>query len=891
MRVRSIIFLSTILVLGTISWKVFFNEEEVDYSTEVKPILNKHCISCHGGVKKQGGFSLLFHSEALAKTKSGKPAIVPFHPEQSDFIARLTHQDAEERMPYKKEPLSDKEIEVLTKWVKQGAKWGEHWAYVALEKEKVPGKSVFSSLFGFGAEKENDIDYFVKDKLKEAGLSMSDEADKEVLVRRVYLDLIGLPPTPAQRRLHMEDDSDEWYEKMVDGLLKNPAFGERWASMWLDLARYADSRGYQKDNARNIWQYRDWVIKAYNNNMPFDQFTTEQLAGDLLPEPDKNNYVATGFHRNTMNNDETGTVDEEFRVASVIDRVNTTWDVWQGTTFSCVQCHSHPYDPFKHEDYYKSMAFFNNQRDEDTQDEAPFYREFEKEDEVRLISFIKSLPPDSKHKKDLSFFLRTLEPRHHAHYADQYVNGALLGDRNIGLRNNGSCRLPAMELTGKSDLLMNFRNPNPGGKLEIRKGSLTGEVIASVSLDTMSQNKLYIIPIKETTGKHDLYLLASNARLKPNQDVFTANWFVFLDKLPFREDPVMMKEFFSLISVRTKNTPIMLENHRDYQRNTHVFERGNWLVHGKKVEPGVPASLNAYTKDYPKNRLGLAKWLVDKNNPLTSRVIVNRYWEQLFGRGIVETLEDFGSQGSKPVHQHLLDYLSVKYREEMGWRPKDMLKYIVMSATYRQSSVISDEAQEKDPLNYYYSHAPQVRLSSEMIRDQALVVSNLLNPEMYGKPVLPYQPEGVWQAVNSSLNYKQSEGKENYRRAIYTFVRRTGPYPQQLTFDAPSREVCTQRRIRTNTPLQALQLLNDPVFMEASKAMGAWMLKSGKKTDDRIRLGYKKIFLKDIKKEDLAALTALYNKAGSRTQKDKELFGMTIVANTMMNLDEFVTKK
>ncbi len=891
MKVKSLIYLVAVVFLGLFAKKTLFPEPEISFSEEVKPILNKHCISCHGGVKKQGGFSLLFREEALGKTKSGKPAIIPFHPEKSDFIARLTHEDPEERMPYRKEMLSENEIRILEKWIRQGAQWGDHWAYQALDLPKVPGRSFFSKLFGSGDKDGNDIDRFIRSGLQKKGLTLSDEADRATLIRRVYLDLTGLPPSSRQAEFHLSDASDDWYEKMVNGLLRNPAFGERWASMWLDLARYADSRGYQKDNARNIWEYRDWVIRAFNNDMPFDRFTTEQLAGDLLPSPDRDLYIATGFHRNTMNNDETGTVDEEFRVASVIDRVNTTWDVWQGTTFSCVQCHSHPYDPFLHEDYYKFMAFFNNQRDEDTQDEAPFYRDFDPEEEQKLVSFIQSLPQDTDQSREIAYFLRTLEPRHHAHYADSYINGALLGDRNIGLRNNGSCRLPGIQLSGKTDLLMNFRNPNPGGWLEIRKGSLTGELIARVKLDTCKQSKLYLIPVKPVSGRHDLYLLAGNPKLKPEQDVFTANWFVFLDRLSFRENPGKMKEFFRLINLRTRNTPIILENHSDYQRNTHVFERGNWLVHGARVNPGVPASLNTFTKNMPPDRLGLAQWLTDSSNPLTARVMVNRYWEQLFGRGLVETLEDFGTQGSKPVHQDLLDYLAVRFRTDFGWKPKALLKYIVMSETYRQSSVVSKEAQEKDPMNEYYARAPQVRLSAEMIRDQALAVSNLLNLNMYGRPVLPYQPDGVWQAVNSSLTYKQSEGKDNYRRAVYTFVRRTGPYPQQLTFDAPSREVCTQRRIRTNTPLQALQLLNDPVFTEASSALSLWMMQHGQTSRERISRAYRKIFLKDISEEDLAALEKLFVQARNSAQKDKELFGLAIVANTLMNLDEFVTKK
>ncbi|TAJ69580.1 MAG: DUF1549 domain-containing protein, partial [Gallionellaceae bacterium] len=417
-------------------------------------------------------------------------------------------------------------------WVKEGAKWGDHWAYVAPKEVKVPNKGLFAGLFSFGNWEQNDIDYFVKAKLEEEGLSPAKEADRATLVRRVCLDIVGLPPTAGQIKKYVTDEGS--FEALVDELLASKQFGERWASMWLDLARYSDSRGYQKDNGRTIWRYRDWVIDAFNANMPFNQFTKEQLAGDLLPSPTESQLIATAFHRNTMNNDETGTVDEEFRVAAVIDRVNTTFDVWQGTTFACVQCHSHPYDPFRNEEYYKIMAFFNNTRDEDTQDEAPNYRKFSEDDEKKLDSlttFIKTRLGDEK-SKYYNQLVRSLEPRHHAHYADSYVNGALLGDRNIGLRHKGTCRLPDIKLDNKTTFLISYVSKNPGGWLELRKGSPNGEVLTKLRLDTTARNKLLFIPIKASQGRHDLYLVGTNGRLKPEQDVFSINWFTFLDDFP-----------------------------------------------------------------------------------------------------------------------------------------------------------------------------------------------------------------------------------------------------------------------------------------------------------------------------------------------------------------------
>ena len=884
---------------------------KVDYSTQIKPILNKHCIACHGGVKKIGGFSLLFRTDALAKTKSGKPAIIPFHPEKSDFIARLTHKDLEEKMPYRANALKKEEIELLTQWVKEGAEWGDHWAYVAPQKVSVPNpEGFFASIIPFGNSwVKNDIDKFILENLKKEGLKPTEEASKSTLLRRVYLDLIGLPPTPEQLEKFLADDSDNAYENEVNELLKSPQFGEKWASMWLDLARYSDSKGYQKDNGRTIWEYRDWVIRAFNNNMPFDQFTREQLAGDLLSNPTDDQLIATAFHRNTMNNDESGTVDEEFRVAAVLDRTNTTWDVFQGTTFSCVQCHSHPYDPFRHEEYYKFMAFFNNTRDEDTDDESPNLRKFSAEDKPKLEAlnvWINHLKPEEK-TFDWLHFAKFMEPKINAHVADNFVDGALLGSRFIGLRNGGSCRLPDIKLDGISQFMINYSVKNLGGILEIHDGSPTGKVLNTIALtDTTDKydTDMKSIKIPLLTGRHDLYLVGKNSRLKlTSKDVIKINWFTFMPDFPKNFDE---KNFWNLVKANTENTPIMQPSQANYQRKTHVFTRGNWLVHGQEVAPDVPKSLHPFPKNAPKNRLGLASWITDKKNPLTARTVVNRFWEQIFGVGIVETLEDFGTQGFKPVHPALLDYLSVKLMNEWEWKPKAVLKEIVMSATYRQSSFGSRELFEKDPSNHFLARGPRVRLSAEQVRDQTLAVSGLLSKKMYGKPVMPYQPEGVWAAVNSNLNYKQSEGEDQYRRAIYTFARRTGPYPSMFNFDSPSREVCVARRIRTNTPLQSLVLLNDPVFVEASNRLAQKVFSKTQISENQIIECYKLALQHDPTSKDLKALENLY-KISLEQFKQKpsemkvylkgnqkantELAALSVVANAIINLDEFVTKQ
>ncbi|WP_344976682.1 DUF1553 domain-containing protein [Compostibacter hankyongensis] len=901
--------LCTVIVIG-----VTHKSEKVDFSTEVKPILNQRCIICHGGVKQSGGFSVLFREEALGKTKSGKPAIIPGDPEHSEFMRRLTTHNVKERMPYKNPPLSKKEISILRRWIKQGAKWGKHWAYELPETVAVPGSQGKQAGFGGSGSSdwgENEIDAFVLNKLKTEDMKPSPEADKYTLLRRVSLDITGVLPDQATINRYLNDKSDKAYERLVDTLLASPQYGERWAALWLDLARYSDTKGYEKDLGRNVWRYRDWVIRAFNADMPFDQFTIKQLAGDLLPNATDDDMIATAFHRNTMNNDEGGTDDEEFRTAAVIDRVNTTWEVWQGTTFACVQCHSHPYDPFKHEDFYKFMAFFNNTRDEDTPADYPNLRLYDSLDREKvrdIVSWVKQYGEKEEDKK-MHLFLKTVEPKINAHVCDDYINGALVDTKYLGIRSDGSCRMKQVQLDGKTHLLMRYWTGRSGGSMEIHADSLSGPLILRTSLQPTNGAQITSIPLTPVSGTHDIYFRFKNAGINPEESVCSVEWFAFRKDLPGKGQPGYAEkeqEVLDLLNSSPDRIPVMVDNPADQTRPTYVFERGNWMVHGARVSPDVPKSLNPFPAGAPRNRLGLARWLTDQKNPLTARVTVNRYWEQLFGNGIVETVEDFGSQGFAPTHPQLLDWLALKFMKDYKWSMKKLLKEMVMSATYRQDSKVTPEMLEKDPANHFFARGPRFRLTAEEIRDESLRAAGLLSHKMYGPSVMPYQPEGIWQSVYSGARWIKSKGEDQYRRGVYTYMKRTSPYPSMITLDASSREVCLARRIRTNTPLQALTTLNDPVFMEAAGHLAQWMEKQGRKDAAAcIREGYKRVMVKDISSGKLAVLQDLYRQTlkeyrqkpaeaakltGESGEDAPHRAALTVVANALLNLDEFMTK-
>ena len=905
-RSKKIIIVSILLLVIASSFLYVTRRPSVDFTADVKPIINKNCITCHGGVKQKGGFSLLFREEALGKTESGKPAIIPGDPENSDMIRRLTLKDPEERMPYKHAALSTEEINILTQWIKQGAEWGEHWAYIAVKQQEVPAAK--------NAWIRNDVDQFIFKKLSEEKLTPSAEADKATLLRRVSLDLTGLPADEMVAKKFMQDHSDKAYAHLVDDLLDSAAYGERWTSLWLDLARYADTRGYEADRSRNIWKYRDWLIKAFNADKPYNDFLMEQLAGDLMPNPDDAKYIATSFHRNTMTNDEGGTDNEEFRTAAVLDRVNTTWSALMGTTFNCVQCHSHPYDPFKHDEYYKFMAFFNNSRDEDTEAEYPVLRQYKSADSLKLMQLTEWLKKNvsAEESKNYYTFLKTWQPTINSLQCDQYINAALIGSWYAGLRNNGTCRLTNVTLSNKHQLMFRYTSKYNGGKWFIYLDSLHGQLLKSVPLtNTKGDWKIATTELPPVDGKHSLYFKYYSAAVKTSLETGVLfEWFRFGENFPGKGKPGFdsaYKHFNDLMQAKTDATPVMFENSNEQFRTSNVFERGNWLVKGNIVTPGVPQIMNAMPANAPNNRLGLAMWLTDKKNPLVARTMVNRLWEQLFGFGLAETLEDMGTQGIAPTHKELLDHLSWQFMYDFNWSIKKLLKEMVLSATYRQQSKVNDELLQRDPNNKMYARGPRVRLSAEQLRDQALEVSNLLSKKMYGQSVMPFQPDGIWRSPYNGDTWKLSKGEDQFRRALYTYWKRTAPYPSMITFDGGAREVCITRRIRTNTPLQALTTLNDSSYLVMARYFAYHMQEmAGTNINQQIKNGYEAMMYKPITSIRLNALLNLYTASLSKFKNNEnnscEIIGvmdkhnnpetaaLVVVANAMLNLDEWLNK-
>jgi hypothetical protein len=930
-----LLWIIAFLLVGVPLVMVFNKKQPIDFNTSVKPILNKNCITCHGGVKRQAGFSLLFRQDALEVNKSGKVAIVPGDAAHSEMIRRLTLKDPEERMPYKHPALSANDIQILTDWINQGAKWGNHWAYIPIEKPVIPTVARGPwGLFGKDPFVNNNVDAYIVDQLNAEGLKPSPIADKATLLRRASLDVTGLPASNQLKNEFAANQSPKAYEAAIDQLLASPAYGERWAGLWMDLARYADTKGFEKDAGRNIWRYRDWLIQSFNADKPYNDFLIEQLAGDLLPNPTDAQYIATAFHRNTLTNDEGGTDNEEFRTAAVLDRVNTTWEALMGTTFACVQCHSHPYDPFRHEEYYKFMAFFNNTRDEDTVDEYPVYKEFKGADSSSFLLLNQWLQQhDPAHANEYLKFIKTGQPVVYSIAAEQMVNCALVDTKWLVMRNHASAIFKNVDLTNKSIIYLRHKSWKPKGLLQIHLDSINGPLIAQYKTpETKGEWQIKPItiqlqnanPSNKALTTNDLRHTTSDLKLTTSTLYFTFSnpsitnmdesgmqfdWFFFTNPFPGKDQPGYDSALVHFEAMMKPSqyvaTPIMVENPLNMSRVTQVFTRGNWLTKGEVVKPNVPASLGKLPANAPANRLGMALWLTDKQNPLTARTIVNRIWEQFFGQGIAETLEDLGTQGIAPTHKELLDYLAYQLMFTYNWSLKKLMKEILMSNTYQQSSQLTPSMAQKDPYNKHYARGPRVRLTAEQIRDQALSVSGLLSSKMYGPSVMPFQPEGIWMSPYNNSVWKTSEGEDQYRRALYTFIKRSAPYPSMIGFDGTSKEVCTARRIRTNTPLQALNTLNDQAYIEAAnhlaiRAMDMVASDPGKQiataytlaldqpiSTDKLK-SFQQLYATALKKFN-ADTAALHKFTGNDSTKASRA-AMMVVTSALMNIDEFITK-
>jgi Protein of unknown function (DUF1553)/Protein of unknown function (DUF1549)/Planctomycete cytochrome C len=1021
-RSRIVLVLVAAVLIGVAIGAWFVRKiarDPVSFSNEIQPILNQNCVQCHGGVRQKNGVSFVFREDALGRGKSGRLTIVPGHPEKSELIARITSSDPEARMPYHAPPLPSKQIELLRRWIKEGAKWEDHWAFVAPKPQPLPTVKQSGWI-------RQPLDRFILARLEKEVLAPSPEASKAELLRRVSFDLTGLPPTLEEQASFLADSSPDAYEKQVDRLLASPRYGERWAASWLDLARYADSKGYEADRERpGVWPYRDWVIQAFNRNLPYDKFVIKQLAGDLLPEATFDDQIATSFHRQTPNNDEGGTDDEEFRLIAAMDRSATTWSVLNGLTMNCVQCHSHPYDPIRHAEYYKSLAFFNTSRDADLPEDTPTLHVPKDKNKFGDVWRLQQDIADLSHSMVNSD--RRLESQSkwvplpittasatealalEWEAAESERELAVLDKEKLSPKEKKDKRKYLLATIADDRKQARSKAANPSIPLQAQDGEMRAaantpgksvyEVVAAADAPIITALRIEVLPTTGDAARHnpedgfivdqteawviqpsgrqdkirfrsfvadsDDDLKAAIARaikfgasvdlaggLAANPSLFRPRWMIGLPNVPLRitrgsrirvrltqienindkpahvrrarlsassdsswAELIRDKEYHGklaklstltqeLAKIPSVETPVMLEQPSYAGRETLEFERGNFLTKiGPALTPDVPGLFPRLPDDAPRNRLTLAKWFFSPQQPLTARTAVNRYWEQLFGTGIVETLENFGSMGERPSHLELLDWLALHFENDLHWDMKALLRELVTSATYRQSAKSTPTLTEKDPRNRLLARGPQQRLSAEMVRDQALIASGLLSDTMGGPPVMPPQPEGVWNSVYNDSKWVDAKGPNRYRRAIYTYIKRTSGYPSFLIFDASDHDVSLARRISTNTPLQALVTMNDPVYVEASEALAGRMRKASDTTDGRLRCGARLVLSRDLTDYELATLRELFEKASAESGagvlqrpaygsgvSGKEQHAMTAVAMVLLNLDAALTR-
>ena len=1048
-----------VLGAGTAAWAQSPEQPAVEFDRDIRPLLTDRCYACHGPDEAARTTELRFDTkEGAFADLGGYRAIVPGDPDRSEMFKRITAGEEALRMPpaYSGLELNEKEIGLIRLWIEQGARWQRHWSFIPPERPPLP------EVAGEGWTR-NPIDFFVLDRLRREQLTPSAPAAKTVLIRRVTLDLTGLPPTPDEVDAFLADDSPRAYEKVVDRLLRSPRYGEHMALAWLDAARYADSNGYQTDGERTMWRWRDWVIEAFNANMPFDRFTVEQLAGDMLPQPTLEQRIATGFNRNHRGNGEGGIIADEFAVEYVVDRVETTATVWLGLTLGCARCHDHKYDPFSQKEFYRTFAYFNNipergkvykygnsppmikaptrrqqqqladlqeKLERAGQDFEALEPELDRAQQQWEATFGKRrplhwsiaegllghfpldgkargwrrpLPASAKGTKAKSGFKdgrpgftrgkigqagsfdgqrfidagdlgnfgfydrfslgawiypegeqggailsRTLELEKEKGYRVALLEGKVhvnlvvrwLDDsirvetertlapnrwHHVMVTYDGSRTSEAIRIyvDGKpekfkvlvDDLNLTFKNEEPfrigsGGGPGSRFQGLIDEVRVYDRALPPDEVKVVATP----TSINDIVRKPPDRRSRTETDKLRAYFLQKHAPKPVRRahHRILGLEKQKAALLETVPTTMVMQE-REEPRETFMLLRGAYDQPGEKVDPGVPEVLSGGGNGKIRNRLDLARWLVHPRNPLTPRVVVNRYWQRLFGQGLVRTVEDFGSQGERPTHPALLDWLASEFVSS-GWDLKALQKTLVMSATYRQSSRAAPELLAKDPENLLLARGPRQRLSAQAIRDQALFVGGLLVEKLGGPSVKPYQPAGLWEELAGDIAYNQSTGEDLYRRSLYTFWKRTIAPPSMLNFDAAAREMCTVHVSRTNTPLQALNLMNDVTFVEAARGLAQRVLAEpqSRSHSDRIALAFRLATARPPTAEEgrilLESLEAHLATFSSNRKAAKELLGTgespvpkgldprevaayTAVASLILNLDETITKE
>ena len=998
-----------------------------DFNRDVRPVLSNRCFSCHGPdeEKREAGLRLDLREAAVAELDSGSRAIVPRHADDSELIARITSDDPDLVMPppHVKARLSDEERQLLADWIEGGAAYAPHWAFVGPERPPLPEVRD-------PAWCRNPIDRFVLARLEGEGLSPAVEADRATLCRRVFLDLIGLPPTPEELHAFLADSSDDAYEHLVDRLLASPRYGERWARRWLDLARYADTNGYEKDRPREIWPYRDWVIRALNDDMPFDDFSIKQIAGDMLPEASVDDIVATGFHRNTMINEEGGIDPLEFRYLAMVDRVGTTGTTWLGLTTACAQCHTHKFDPLTHTDYFALMALLNNADEPEwiiaSDERAARVAAIEEQIEASWAALPSQWPlPEPKgdpgdgqvaeaSREELlaerfaawdeaeSQAAVDWQPTHPQVMSSTMPHLVVRGDGTI-LGSGDSTKsdvyellLPASDaevravrlevlpdeslpahgpgMTGyegpKGDFFLSeielvadgkpveiasatesFAGKAFAGKESPAAGAFDGEMSSGWTTNgqqgrahtavfvlaepvpagqplavTMRFERHYACPLGcfrfsvsgaanaaargHTADEEAALATPSDERSEVQQQLVFRR---FLESAPELAEPVVAIRRLEDSLQRGTKTLVMRERPADNPRITHRHHRGEYTQPEEEVAAAVPSFLPQLPEDAAADRLALARWLVSRDNPLTARVTVNRQWQAFFGVGIVKTLEDFGYQSEPPSHPQLIDWLAVAFMDDCGWSLKKLHRLMVTSATYRQSSAVTAELAARDPGNRLLARGPRVRLDAEVIRDTMLQSAGLLSDKMYGPGVRPPQPAGVTEVAYGSPSWTPSEGEDRHRRSVYTFQKRTAPFAMTTTFDGPTGESCLPRREVSNSALQALTLLNDPMFLEIAQALGKVAVEAGDDDSERLDALAQRLLSRSLTEAETEAILAYLQRqqgrlaggeldaaalvgvasddAGGTGDNVCEQAAWMLVARALMNLDEAIVKR